>query len=358
MFNVMSRDFGNPSSGHRWGIAARNVLEESRKIIARCINAEPDEIYFTSGGTESDNWAMMIGVCSAIDRHSYRRSESAYSSIEHHAVLNACVHYTIPANEDGIIEPRDVEDLCHNNTDIGFVSVMLANNEIGTIQPIKEIAEVLYHKGIFLHTDAVQAVGHIPIDVKNLCVDMLSASAHKFNGPKGVGFLYLKKGMTVQPMILGGGQERGMRSGTENVAGIYGMAIALKESVYNMEKDMARVYAMRDRLIDGLMAIPGAKYNGCRDHCLPGIVNVSFPGIDGGTLAILLDARGIAVSTGSACTTGDLAPSHVLKAIGCTDEEAKGAIRISLDHYNTDEEIDYILKTIPECVAGLRKMKS
>lgn len=347
--------YGNPSSSHLVGQKSAEALEYARAQIARCINAEPDEIYFTSGGTESDNWALYVGNYSAIDRCSYR-THGAYSSIEHHAVMRFAEYSTILANENGIIEPREVESVCHENTDIGFVSVMLANNEIGTIQPIKEIAEVLYHKGIFLHTDAVQAVGHIPIDVKDLDVDMLSASAHKFHGPKGVGFLYIKNGLPVPPLIYGGGQERGKRSGTENLPGIAGMAAALEEATQKMSFNIPYVTALREKLIEGLWEIPGATLNGDRLNRLPGIVNFCFDGVDGETLVILLSERGIMASSGSACMTGSREPSHVLMAIGRTEQQAKSALRLSIDENNAEEEIDYILKVVPECVNYLRRV--
>lgn len=344
--------YGNPSSSHLMGQRAREAIEESRYKIAECIGALPKEIYFTSGGTEADNWALSVGVFSALE---WGRIGLALSAIEHHAVLEcSSVYSTIPVNEDGIVEPRDVEMLCHNNTDIGIVSVMLVNNEIGTMQPIKAIADVCYHKGLILHTDAVQAVGHIPIDVKDLGVDMLSASAHKFHGPKGVGFLYIRDGISVVTKIYGGGQERGMRSGTENVPGIVGMAAALQEATENMEQNITKVTAMRERLIEGLYKIPGAKLNGDRLNRVPGIVNFCFDDVDGETLVILLSERGIMASSGSACMSGDREPSHVLKAIGRTDLEATCALRLSIDETNTDEDISYILETVPKCVEYLR----
>ena len=352
MREVVLKDWANPSSAHDYGDRARIKLDDAREKIASCINASPEEIYFTSGGTESNNWACEIG------KHF---SPVCYvSEIEHPSVMESAKarfrkFSTIHANTDGIIDPDAAEDEIRH--DAAFISVMTANNEIGTIQPVLDLSH-RYSKAYLFHADAVQAVGHIPVDVKELGVDMLSASAHKFHGPKGVGFLYVRKGTPMVPLHYGGGQERGMRSGTENVPGICGMATALLEATRNLPETMARVTRMRDKLIDGLLEIPGTSLNGSREHRLPGNVNICFDGVCGDSLALLLNQHGIAVSTGSACSTGDLRPSHVLKAIGLTDEQARSSIRITIDDYNTDAEIDYILDTVPECVAYLRRMSA
>lgn len=337
--------YGNPSSSHFIGSVVRDGIESARKTIAECINAEPEEIYFTSGGSEADNWAMKMG-------YPYHR---LVSSIEHHAILR-CMEdkddLFLPVSSSGIV----TEIWSHSPyfSGIGFVSVMLANNEIGTIQPIKEIAALCQSRNILFHTDAVQAVGHIPVDVKDLGVDMLSASAHKFHGPKGVGFLYVRKDVPMVPLIYGGHQERGFRAGTENVPGIMGMAAALRDAVDHMPVNTKHIVAMRDKLIGGLLQIPGCILNGHIERRLPGIVNVCFDGVDGETLVALLSERGIMASSGSACMSGAREPSHVLMAIGRTEEQAKSALRLSIDETNTEEEIDYILKTIPDAVSYLR----
>lgn len=343
--------YANPSSTHSCGQFARDEVENARMEIAKCINAEPEEIYFTSGGSEADNWAVQMGS-------QYFRGIAA-SSIEHHAVLNSVCPYghgwtvLLNPNEDGVIEPREIE--IAPNPCPGFASIMTANNEIGTIQPIRELAYEAHKKGMLFHTDAVQAVGHIPVDVKVLGVDMLSASAHKFHGPKGVGFLYVNSAVSMEPMIYGGYQERGMRAGTENVPGILGMATALKEACENMDENTEKVLAMRKKLEDGILSdIPNVILNGAGAKRLPGIVNVCIDGCDGETLVVLLSERGIMASSGSACMSGDREPSHVLMAIGRTEDQAKSALRLSIDETNTMEEIDYILKTLPKVVSYLR----
>lgn len=345
------RDFyGNPSSSHFVGSKAAEALAFAREQIASCINAEPEEIYFTSGGTEGNNWAVEIGrvyTCTLGSRTFFRTSK-----IEHHSMH--MIPRAIPVNEDGKADLRDVFLGGEETVAGGFISVMLANNEIGTIQPIREIARVCRERDVLFHTDAVQAVGHIHVDVKELGVDMLSASAHKFHGPKGVGFLYVRKGVPMIPLLFGGGQEFTMRSGTENLPGIAGMAAALQEATQNLPITIPKVTAMREKLIEGLWKIPGATLNGSRLDRLPGIVNCCFEGVDGETLVVLLSERGIMASSGSACNSGDREPSHVLMAIGRSEEQAKSALRLSIDETNTEEEIDYILKVVPECVSYLR----
>ena len=345
--------YGNPSSTHFVGQKSREAIEIARAQIAGCINAHPNEIFFTSGGSESDNWAVYRG--------SVQHRGAAYSAIEHHAVSSAVCFYSawhnvLKPNDIGVIEPETIRNL--PNPVAGFISVMTANNEIGTIQPISELAREAHRSNAIFHTDAVQAVGHIPIDVKDMGVDMLSASAHKFHGPKGVGFLYVRGGTVILPYIIGGHQERNMRAGTENVQGIVGMAAALCDACARMPETIETVSIMRQKLISGILNdIPGAQLNGAMHHedSLPGIVNFCFDGVDGETLIVLLSERGIMASSGSACMSGDREPSHVLTAIGRTDEQARSALRISIDETNTDEEIDYILKTLPVLVSYLRK---
>ena len=352
MTRVMAGHVGNPSGAHFWSMESKMLLENAREKIARCINAKPEEIYFTSGGTESNNMACVIGS---------RFAPVCYiSNIEHHSVKNAafarfCNCYEIPANEDGCVDEETVYDEIRHET--AFVSVMMANNEIGTKQPVKEISHLRGGDYLF-HTDAVQAAGHVPIDVKDLGVDMLSASAHKFHGPAGVGFLYVRKGVPIAPLHYGGGQERGMRSGTENVAGVVAMAAALSDEVNNMVSNNLRVCNMRDLLIHELLKIPDSHLNGSRDHRLPGIVNIGFDGIEGSALVTMLSTKGVYCSAGSSCSSGSHTPSRVLMAIGRSDREARSAIRISIDHYNTEEEIEHILHTVPECVTYLRRIRA
>lgn len=349
-FEIMQpyfRDFyGNPSSSHFVGSKSAEALAYARAQIASCINAEPEEIYFTSGGTEANNWANHI-------EFPFNR---LISTIEHNSVINgmdALDDTFLDVKDDGLVRTPENWST-YQPSGVGLVSVMLANNEIGTIQPISEISQACRDLGVLFHTDAVQAVGHIPVDVKALGVDMLSASAHKFHGPKGVGFLYVRKGVPMAPMLFGGGQERGMRSGTENLPGIAGMAAALQEATQNLSITVPKVTAMRERLIEGLSKIQGAILNGHREKRLPGIVNFCFDGVDGETLVVLLSERGIMASSGSACHSGSRNPSHVLMAIGRSEEQAKSALRLSIDETNTEEEIDYILKVVPECVSYLR----
>lgn len=349
MLPYLRDEYGNPSSAHRMGQAARNAVEEARATIAECIGAQPDEIIFTSGGTESNNLAIASGVW---------RGLVVMSGIEHHSVLNAAyenLSSTASVTKDGFF--ADTYLAC----DIApfsecLFSVMLANNEVGTIQPIAEIGEVCECNNVRFHTDAVQAVGHIPVDVEALHVDYLSASGHKFHGPKGVGFLYVCKGAYVSPQMLGGGQENGRRSGTENVPGIVGMAAALKESVDRMQEDTEHITKLRDKLIDGLLDIPGSWLNGDPVQRLPGNVNVGFEGVEGNALVLALSWHDICISAGSACTTGNLEPSHVLTAMGQTPEQANCAVRLTLSRYNTATEIDTIIHAFRREVARLRNL--
>lgn len=349
---------GNPSSIYRRGLAAKNALEEARAKVALLIGAEPGEIYFTSGGSESDNWAISSAFSLAKGK-----CRIITSAIEHHAVLyplerlkkKGCEVVEIPVSADGIVNPADVEAAITEDTKL--ITIMTANNEIGTIQPIKEIAEIAKKHKIPFHTDAVQAVGHIPINVKELGVDMLSASAHKFNGPKGIGFLYVRKGTRLAPYIVGGAQENKKRAGTENTACAIGLAEALSIAVADMDKNTKKLVAMRDKLIKGVLdTVPYSRLNGSAEKRLPGNVNFSIEFIEGEALILSLDFAGISASSGSACTSGSLDPSHVLLAIGLPHAIAHGSLRLTFSHENTMEDIDYILETLPVIVKRLRDM--
>lgn len=353
--------FGNPSSLYAAGQAAKDALEKARADIAQCLNADVKEIYFTSGGSESDNQAIRSAAANGA-RNGKRHIIT--TSFEHHAVLHtlkkleqsgAEVTY-LDVHSDGLVTARQVEEAIRPDT--ALVTVMYANNEVGTIQPVREIGEVCRRAGVPFHTDAVQAVGHIPVDVKTDNIDMLSLSAHKFHGPKGVGALYCKRGLPLNSFIEGGAQERNRRAGTENVAGIVSMAAALKEACANMRKDNEKLLKLRDRLIDGLLTIPYSKLNGDRKNRLPGNVNICFEGTEGESLLLNLDNAGICASSGSACTTASLEPSHVLLALGLPHEIAHGSLRLTLSADNTDEDIDYILKEVPEAVKKVRAISS
>ena len=353
--------FGNPSSLYAAGQAAKDALEKARADIAQCLNADVKEIYFTSGGSESDNQAIRSAAANGARKG---KRHIITTSFEHHAVLHtlkkleqsgAEVTY-LDVHSDGLVTARQVEEAIRPDT--ALVTVMYANNEVGTIQPVREIGEVCRRAGVPFHTDAVQAVGHIPVDVKADNIDMLSLSAHKFHGPKGVGALYCKRGLPLNSFIEGGAQERNRRAGTENVAGIVSMAAALKEACANMRKDNEKLLKLRDRLIDGLLTIPYSKLNGDRKNRLPGNVNICFEGTEGESLLLNLDNTGICDSSGSACTTASLEPSHVLLALGLPHEIAHGSLRLTLSADNTDEDIDYILKEVPEAVKKVRAISS
>ena len=357
MMPYLSDNFYNPSSLYSAGQRAKEALECARETVARCIGAEAKEIIFTSGGSESDNQAL-ISAAAAGARAGKRHIVT--DGIEHHAVLNMLkklkkdgfeITY-LPVHENGIVRPEELEAALRDDTCL--VSVMYANNEIGTIQPIREIGRICREHGVVFHTDAVQAVGHIPVDVKDDNIDMLSASAHKFHGPKGVGFLYVRKGIRLTSFIEGGAQERGRRAGTENVAGIVSAAAALKESVSSIGEVSARITALRDRLIKGLSEIPHSALNGDTENRLPSNVNFCFEGIEGESLLLLLDDKGICASSGSACTSGSLDPSHVLLAIGRTHDVAHGSLRLTLGDDATEEEIDYIIASVKDVVTRLR----
>ena len=357
MVRCMEEEYGNPSSLYTIGQNAREILEKARNEIAAVIHADPREILFTSGGSEADNQAIR----SAAELGKKKgRTHIISTAFEHHAVLHTLKRleqegFTVTlldVHEDGLVRPEELEAAIRDDTCL--VTVMYANNEIGTIQPIREIGAICRRRGVLFHTDAVQAVGHVPIDVAADQIDLLSASAHKFHGPKGIGFLYAKKGIQLTNLIEGGAQERGKRAGTENVPAIAGMAAALKEAAAHMEENAAHVRPLRDRLIEGLKAIPHSALNGDASRRLPGNVNFCFEGIEGESLLLLLDDRGISASSGSACTSGSLDPSHVLLAIGRVHDVAHGSLRLSLGEDITAEEVDYIIQNVSEVVAYLR----
>ena len=357
MLDCMNNVYGNPSSLYTLGQKAKERLEETREEIAKIINAEPREIIFTSGGSEADNQAI---ISAANIGKKKGKTHIISTAFEHHAVLHTLKKLEkqgfeitlLPVHENGVVDVKELEAAIKDETIL--VTVMTVNNEIGTIQPIAEIGAVCRARGVIFHTDAVQAVGHLPIDVKAQQIDMLSASAHKFHGPKGVGFLYAKKGVVLSNLIEGGAQERGKRAGTENVAGIAAMAAALKESVANMEGDKERLTKVRDYLIRGLSEIPHSALNGDPEQRIYSNVNFCFEGIEGESLLILLDRKGISASSGSACTSGSLDPSHVLLAIGRIHDVAHGSLRLSLEENATTEEADYIIEAVKEVVAHLR----
>ena len=357
MVKYMEDTYGNPSSLYMIGQEAKEALEEARETVAKVINAEPREILFTSGGSEADNQAIISAAGLGAKKGKKHIISSAF---EHHAVLHTLAKLEkegyevtlVDVHEDGLVRPEEVEAAIREDTCL--VTIMMANNEIGTIQPIREIGAICRKHGVLFHTDAVQAVGHVPIDVKADNIDMLSASAHKFHGPKGTGFLYTKKGIVLTNVIEGGAQERGKRAGTENVPGIMAMAAALKEAADKMEQTSPYIKGMRDRLIAGLKAIPHSAINGDEEHRLPSNANFCFEGIEGESLLLLLDQKGISASSGSACTSGSLDPSHVLLAIGRVHDVAHGSLRLSLGEDITEEQVDYIIRSVGEVVEYLR----
>ena len=357
MVSVMEDDYGNPSSLYSIGQRARETLEQARSEIAKVIGADPQEILFTSGGSEADNQAILSA---AEQGRKNGKMHIVSTAFEHHAVLhtleklkkNGFEITLLNVHENGIVRPEEVREAIREDTCL--VTVMYANNEIGTIQPIREIGRICREKKVIFHTDAVQAVGHIPIDVREDQVDMLSASAHKFHGPKGVGFLYARKGIRLSSLIEGGAQERGRRAGTENVPGIAAMAEALKEAADHMEEKAGKIEALRNRLIQGLSQIPHCALNGDPEKRLPGNVNFCFEGIEGESLLLLLDDKGIQASSGSACTSGSLDPSHVLLAIGRVHDVAHGSLRLSIGEELTEAEADYIIQSVREVVTYLR----
>ena len=359
MLPYMETIYGNPSSLHSVGQQAAEALQSARERVARCLNASPREIYFTSGGSEADNQAILSAA-----RLGERKGKKHIIStaFEHHAVLHTLKKLEkegfevelLPVGPTGTVTAQQVKDAIRADTCL--VTVMYANNEIGSILPIAEIGRVCREAGVLFHTDAVQAAGHIPIDVKAQHIDMLSLSAHKFHGPKGIGLLYARQGVPLTSLIEGGAQERGKRAGTENIPAIMGMAAALEEACAHIDENARKVSALRDRLIAGLSKIPHSALNGDPVNRLPGNVSFCFEGIEGESLLLLLDAKGICASSGSACTSGSLDPSHVLLAIGRPHEVAHGSLRLSLCEWNTSEDVDRILEAVPEVVAYLRDM--
>lgn len=362
-FNAMlpyfKEQYGNPSSLYTVGQKAQEALYSARETMAKYLNCDIKEITFTSGGSEADNQAILTGAYLGEKKGKKHIISSAF---EHHAVLHTLKKLEsqgfeitlLPVHSDGFVRVDELEAAIRPDT--ALVTIMYANNEIGTVQPIAEIGRVCREKGVLFHTDAVQAAGHIKIDVKAENIDMLSLSAHKFHGPKGIGMLYAKKGINLYTLIEGGAQERGKRAGTENVPAIMGMAAAFKEANENIDKNFGYVKSLRDKLAQGLSKIPHSKINGDISKCLAGTLNMCFEGIEGESLLLLLDDRGISASSGSACTSGSLDPSHVLLALGLPHEVAHGSLRISLSEYNTEEEAEHILKNVPEVVAYLRSM--
>ena len=360
MLPYLSEYYGNPSSLYAFGQRAKEALEAARADMAACLGAQPNEIYFTSCGSESDNQA--IRSCAHLGALKGKKHIIS-TAFEHHAVLHTLKRLEkeegfevtlLDVHSNGVVTPEEVKAAIRPDTCL--VTIMYANNVIGTVQPIKEIGEVCRAAGVTFHTDAVQAVGHIPVNVAEQNIDMLSLSAHKFHGPKGVGALYCRKNIRLLPFIDGGAQERGKRAGTENVAEIVAMAAALKEACKNMASNSAKVTALRDKIIAELVKIPHSKLNGDMAHHLPGTINMCFEGIEGEGLLLHLDDMGVCASSGSACTSGSLDPSHVLLAIGLPHEVAHGSLRLSLSEYNTEEDADVIIKAVPEVVEYLRNM--
>ncbi|HJK58291.1 MAG TPA: cysteine desulfurase NifS [Methanocorpusculum sp.] len=358
MLPYFSEKFGNPSSVYGIGQENKAAVDEARAKVAAAINAEPNEIYFTAGGTESDNWVLK-GVAFANIR---KGKHIITTAVEHHAVLHAAewlqsqgfeVTY-LPVDQYGMVSPADVEKAIRPDTIL--ISVMYANNEVGTIQPIAEIGAIARAHGIYFHTDAVQAVGHVPIDVKVEHIDMLSLSGHKFYGPKGIGVLYIRRGVRIQNLLHGGAQESRHRAGTENVAGIVGLGAAIERSVAAMPEESARLTAMRDHMIRELLKIPASHLNGHPTQRLPNNVNITFEYIEGEGILLLLNMFGICASTGSACNSASLEPSHVLTAMGVPHEIAHGSVRLTLGERNTEEDVSYVLEKLPEVVRKLRSM--
>ena len=359
MLPYMETYYGNPSSLHSVGQKAAEALQSARERIAACLGCQPREITFTSGGSEADNQALLSAAKLGARKGKKHILSTAF---EHHAILHSLKRLEkegfevelLPVGETGTITAQQVRDAIRDDTCL--VTIMYANNEIGSILPIAEIGAVCKEKGVLFHTDAVQAAGHVHINVREQNIDMLSLSAHKFHGPKGIGVLYARQGVILTPLIEGGAQERGKRAGTENIPAIMGMAAALEEACAHIDENAQKVSALRDKLIAGLSKIPHSALNGDPVNRLPGNVSFCFEGIEGESLLLLLDAKGICASSGSACTSGSLDPSHVLLAIGRPHEVAHGSLRLSLCEWNTEEEVDYMLRAIPEVVTYLRNM--
>ena len=359
MMPFLTEEYGNPSSFYSLGQRAAEALVKARETVAECLGAEPGEIYFTGGGSESDNQAIRSAAFVGAKKG---KRHIISTKFEHHAVLHTLEQLEregfdvtlLDVHPNGVITVEDVANAIREDTCL--VTIMFANNEIGTMQPIKEIGALCREKKIPFHTDAVQAVGHVPINVKEMNIDMLSLSGHKFHSPKGVGALYVRRGIPLKNLIEGGQQEKGKRGGTENMPGIVGMAAALKESTDHMAENMKKITTLREKLITGLEKIPHSKLNGDRNLRVPGTVNFCFEGIEGESMLLLLDANGIAASSGSACTSGSLDPSQVLLALGLPHEVAHGSLRLSIGEYNNEAEIDHILETVPKVVERLRDM--
>ncbi|MCI1968509.1 cysteine desulfurase NifS [Clostridium luticellarii] len=349
--------FGNPSSVYYISRKTKMAIVKARESVSKTINANKDEIFFTSGGSEADNWAIK-GIALA---NGNKGRHIITTKIEHHAVLNTCGYLEkhgfeisyLPVDKSGRVDLDSLRKAIREDTIL--VSVMFANNEIGTLEPIEEIGKLCREKGILFHTDAVQAVGNVPIDVQKMNIDLLSMAAHKFYGPKGMGALYIKKGIKIDGLIQGGSQERGRRAGTENIPGIVGMGKALSLASENMNEESKRLTYLRDRLIDGLLKIPGTRLNGYRTNRLPGNVNVTFDSVDGEVLVMALDDIGIYASTGSACSAGSIEPSHVLTAIGLSDKNAKSSLRLTLGAKTTEEDVDYAVSSLNEIISKLRE---
>ena len=359
MLPYMQNAYGNPSSIYRVAREAKIAIEKAREQVAAVIGAEPNEIYFTGSGTEADNWAIL----SIALNNKVKGNHIITTNIEHHAVLHTCEYLEkngfevtyLPVDEDGLIDPKDVEAAIKPETIL--ITIMYANNEIGTIQPIAEIGKIARAKKITFHTDAVQALGHVPINVAEENIDILTLSAHKIYGPKGVGALYVKRGIAIKPLIHGGAQERNRRAGTENVAGIVGLGEAIRLISEEMAEENERITALRNFTIDGILnAVPFSRLNGHREKRLPGNANISFEFIEGESMLLMLDMKGIAASSGSACTSGSLDPSHVLLAIGLPHEKAHGSLRITFGRYNTKEQAEALIEALPPIVQRLRDM--
>ena len=359
MAPFMQDIYGNPSSLHHIGQEAKEYLEDARERIANCLGALPGEIYFTSGGSEADNQAILTAAYNGAIKG---KKHIISSKFEHHAVLHTLDKLKkegfeitlLDVYKEGIVRVEDLKNAIREDT--ALVTIMTANNEVGTVQPIKELGEVCRERGVIFHTDAVQAVGHIAVNVKDMNVDMLSISAHKFHGPKGIGVLYCRKGIILRNLINGGAQERNKRAGTENLPAIVGMAAAMEEAIAKLDENAAKISVLRDKIIEGVSDIEKSRINGDLKHHLPGTVNMCFEGIEGESLLLLLDQKGICASSGSACTSGSLDPSHVLLSMGIPVEVAHGSLRLSLSEYNTEEEADLIIETIHSVVVYLRSI--
>ncbi len=359
MLPYFTQKFGNPSSFYGISRETKRAIDKAREQIAKALNCDPGEVYFTGGGSEADNWAIK-GIASA---HKNKGNHIITTKIEHHAVLHTCQYLEkngfdvtyLDVDEEGFINLEDLKNAITDKTIL--VSIMFANNEIGTIQPIKEIGEICREKKVLFHTDAVQAVGNVPVDVKEMNLDMLSLAGHKIYGPKGIGVLYIKKGIKIDNLIHGGAQEKNRRAGTENIASIVGLGKAIELATSNLEEHMNKMSILRDKLIDGLLKIPYTRLNGPRgDKRLPGNVNICFRFIEGESILLSLDFKGVCASSGSACTSGSLDPSHVLLAIGLPHERAHGSLRLTMGDGSTEEEVDYVIEVLPPIIERLRNM--